>query len=447
MWLLPVVPRLARTAAAIYYRVRYRGGTVPAEGPVLLVANHPNSLLDPMLVAAAARRPVRFLAKAPLFSDAKVGWLIRAAGSIPVYRRSDDPTQVQRNEEMFRAVHHALAAGDAVAIFPEGISHSEPSIAPLRTGAARIALGTAAHAGHAIPIIPVGLVFRRKEQFRSDALVILGQPIAWADLAGRGLDDAEAVRSLTERISGALRSLTINLDAWHDAPLVETATAIWEAEQAAHPDQEQRVARQAITAQILARVRAAGDAEGLQLAKDVAAHRRRLRRLDLRPADLNADVGASRALRWATARMPLIMPLAAVVAAAGWVLFLIPYQLTAMIVGRFPLKTDTSSTWKLMVGAVTYAIWTLALAAAAWRMVAWWAGLGVMLLAPAVGMAGLLVREEWRGSWKDARRWLLLRRRRAMIEGLRRTQCDLGDRLDRLHQRLARGATPGHLDT
>ena len=92
MWLLPLVPRLARVAAFVYYRVRYRGSGVPPSGPLLLVANHPNSLLDPMLVAAVARRPVRFLAKAPLFTDAKVGWLIRAAGSIPVYRRSDDPS-------------------------------------------------------------------------------------------------------------------------------------------------------------------------------------------------------------------------------------------------------------------------------------------------------------------------------------------------------------------
>ena len=213
MWLLPLVPRLARTAAFVYYRVRYRGSDVPATGPALLVANHPNSLLDPMLVAAVAQRPVRFLAKAPLFRDAKVGWLIRASGSIPVYRRSDDPAQVQRNEEMFRAVHQALASGDAVAIFPEGISHSEPAMAPLRTGAARIAMGAAAMAGAAVPVIPVGLVFRRKEQFRSDALVIVGQPVMWDDLAHLGVDDADAVRALTERIAEALRLLTVNLDA------------------------------------------------------------------------------------------------------------------------------------------------------------------------------------------------------------------------------------------
>ena len=84
MWLLPLFPRIARGAAFTYYRIRYGGEAVPRAGPVLLVANHPNSLLDPVLVVAAARRPVRFLAKAPLFVDPKVGWLVKAAGAIPV---------------------------------------------------------------------------------------------------------------------------------------------------------------------------------------------------------------------------------------------------------------------------------------------------------------------------------------------------------------------------
>lgn len=436
MWLLPLVPRLARVAAFVYYRVRYRGSGVPSSGPALLVANHPNSLLDPMLVAAVARRPVRFLAKAPLFTDAKVGWLIRAAGSIPVYRRSDDPAQVGRNEEMFRAVHQSLASGDAVAIFPEGISHSEPAMTPLRTGAARIALGAATMLGAAVPVIPVGLVFRRKEQFRSEALVVVGQPVPWNDLAHRGVEDADAVRALTDRIGEALRMLTVNLDAWHDAPLVDTATAIWETELRATPDDAQHVTRQATCARILATVRAQQDAEGLALADAIDAHRRRLARLGLRPQDLHTDLGAGRAVRWTTSRVPLLMPLAIAVAAAGWMLFVVPWWLTGFVVNRFPLKTDTRSTWKLMVGAVIYALWLLALAVVAWSQSGGWAAVLVCLVVPVIGMSGMLVRERWRGAWVDARRWFLLRDRQALIHRLRDVQCDLGARLDRLQQRL-----------
>jgi hypothetical protein len=184
-------------------------------------------------------------------------------------------------------------------------------------------------------------------------------------------------------------------------------------------------------------VRAEQDPEGLALAVDVAAHRRRLRRLGLRPGDLKADVGAGRALRWAGARVPLVMPLAAVVAAAGWLLFLVPYRLTGVIVDRFALKPDTRSTWKLMMGTVLYTIWLLLLAATAWRFAEWWVAGLVMVAAPFIGVAGMLVREQWRGSWRDAQRWLLLRSRKPMIDGLRQAQCDLGGRLDRLHNQLA----------
>ena len=71
-------------------------------------------------------------------------------------------------------MHDALASGAAVALFPEGISHSEPSLAPLKTGAARIALGAAPRAGGAFPIVPIGLVFRAKEIFRSEAHASVG---------------------------------------------------------------------------------------------------------------------------------------------------------------------------------------------------------------------------------------------------------------------------------
>ncbi len=441
MWLLPLLPAVARAGARVYYRIRYRGGTVPTGGPVLLVANHPNSLLDPMLVVAAARRPVRFLAKAPLFTDTKVGWLVRASGAIPVYRRQDDPTAVARNDEMFRAVHEALAAGDAVALFPEGISHSEPSLAPLKTGAARIALGAAHEIGGSFPIVPVGLVLRQKEIFRSDGLVLVGNPLTWDDLARRGAADGDAVRELTARIDEALRRQTVNLEAWHDEPLVETALRIWEAEAGVRFPATERLERLATVTRMLAAIRASREETGLALVRAVHDHRRRLSRVGLRPADLGADTGRRRAFTWAVARLPLVLPLWLLVGAAGWLLFLVPYHLTGMVVDHFPLERDTRSTWKLMVGALLYTAWVLMVALAAWGLWTPWAGVAALGAMPLVGMTGLLVRERWRGSWQDARRWLLLRSRHSLIDSLRITQQELAARLDSLyHDFVSRGA-------
>lgn len=441
MWLTPFFPWIARLGAFTYYRMRYDGATVPRGGPALLVANHPNSLLDPMLVAAAARRPVRFLAKAPLFADIKIAWLIRAVGAIPVYRRADDPAQMERNEEMFRAVHQALADGAAVGIFPEGLSHDEPALAPLRTGAARIALGAHALTGHPFPVVPVGLVFRQKDVFRSDALVLVGQPVPWDDLAPLGANDDGAVRVLTSRIAEALRQLTVNLERWEDQPLVDCAMRIWEAERGAPLDPGERVARLGATTRILAAVRQSEDPDGTGLARDVEAHRRRLRRLGLRPADFVSDVGLARSAGWAARRVPLVMPLAAAVAIVGWLLFWTPYRLTGIVVHRMRRPADQRSSYKLLVGIAVYAAWVLALAAAGAVIFNIWAGLGALLGVPAVGMAGLVIRERWRGAGSDVRRFILLRSRRELVDTLRATQRELGVRLNSLYRDFAaRGA-------
>jgi len=435
-WLLPLFPPLARAASRVYYRLTIAGGRIPARGPVLLVANHPNSLLDPVLVQAVAGRPIRFLAKAPLFTDAKVGWLVRGSGAIPVYRAADDPAQMGRNEDTFRAVHAALAGGDAVGIFPEGLSHSDPALAPLRTGAARIALGV----GRAFPVVPVGLVFRAKDVFRSEALVLVGEAVAWDDLAPRGTADAEAVRELTARLDAALRRVTVNLEHWEDGPLAECAVRIWESERSAAPAPAERVGRLEVTTRILAALRERGDGEALALAAEVGAHCRRLARLRLRPGDLRADVGLGRGLTWGTRRLPLVLPLAAAAALAGFLLFFPPYWLTGRVVARFRPDPDQGATHKLLAGIVLYGLWLALLAVLAGLAFAPWAAFLVLTGAPVVGMAGLLVRERWRGDWRDARRFFLLRSRRALAAQLAGRQRDLAGRLHALYESsVARG--------
>lgn len=431
MWLLPMLSGLSRATSHIYYRVRFSGPSIPA-GPVLLVANHPNSLIDPTLVVAAGSRPVRFLAKAPLFRSGAIGWLVKAAGAIPVYRRQDDPGQMSRNEDAFNAVFAALARGDVVGIFPEGISHSEPGMAPLRTGAARIALGAAVELGQVISVVPVGLSFRAKELFRSDAYVVRGFPLAWGDLAARGPDDADAVRELTTRIDAALRGVTVNLAEWEDQPLVECALRVWEAERGTPSRAAERLTRIDFTTQALARVRASNDAAGLQLIDDVRRHDRRLRWLGLRPSDLAADVRTERAVRYAAARLYLIFPFGLLLAVIGGVLFWPPYRLTGVLVARLRLPRDVRATWQLLSGTVLYAVWLGVLGWFVWTRFGWVPGIAGLVLIPAVAMAGLYVRENWRSTLRDIRKFLLLRSRRPLVDKLREEQKALAARLDSL---------------
>ena len=103
-------------------------------------------------------------------------------GRDPVYRRLDQGVDTSRNTETFAAVRAALADGDAVCIFPEGISHSTGRLEPLRTGAARMALA-AEREGRPRALVAVGLNFDRKTAFRSRVTValrpaVLGRPIS-----------------------------------------------------------------------------------------------------------------------------------------------------------------------------------------------------------------------------------------------------------------------------
>ncbi|HEX9579763.1 MAG TPA: 1-acyl-sn-glycerol-3-phosphate acyltransferase [Gemmatimonadales bacterium] len=442
MWLLPAFSALANTAARVYYRLTVAGERVPESGPLLLVANHQNSLLDPTLVCAAARRPVRFLAKAPLFDDPKVGWLVRATGSIPVYRQQDDPALMRRNLDTFRAAYHVLASGAAVGIFPEGRSHSEPSLAELRTGAARIVVGTWSAHQLLVPVVPVGLTFRQKDVFRSEALVVVGAPLSLGDLAFGTAPEVALVRQITERIGAGLRQITLNLESWEDRPLVEAAVDIWDAEWHADPGPVGRVQRLDVTTRLLGDLRHHPDPRWTGLVRDVKDHARRLSRLRLDPASLGARTDAATGVRWTVRRFHLLLPVALGWAVAGLVCFLVPYHVLGFIVSRLRLYQDERSTWELLLGTVVYAVWIIGLAIASSLRWGWVAGLVVAAGLPLIGMGGIAIRERWRGAWSDARRFFLLRSRGDLIAGLQVQQRDLAERFRTLYQERLAKATP-----
>ena len=431
MWLLPVLSTLTSAVTRTFSRLERAGGSVPRTGPVLVVANHNNSLLDPALLATAARRPVRFLAKAPLFSDRMLGWLVRGAGAIPIYRRRDDPTLTSRNLDSFAAAQAALARGDAVGIFPEGLSHDEPSLSPLKTGAARIALG-AASLGRPPAIVPIGLVFRQKESFRSEALVVVGEPVEWRDLAGGGDDEARRMRELTSRIEHALRGVTINLETWEDAPLVLCAEAVWAAEHQTSAEPADRIARLRAVTETLARLRREGGGRWELIARDLSRHERLLRRLGMQPAELHTDARLSTAVRWSVRQLPYAAVAGWLVAAIGTILWWLPYRATGWFVD-VDARGDSTSTNKALYGTVLMLGWYVALLAAAGAAAGWIAALATAVLAPAAGLATLALQDRWRDAWGDARRFLLRRRRRDLIEALRERQRELARRLDELY--------------
>jgi 1-acyl-sn-glycerol-3-phosphate acyltransferase len=206
-----------RVVAGVFFRHIEVVGLehVPADGPVIFVGNHPNSLIDPVLIVVSCGRAVRFAAKDVLFRSPFLRPLLRALGAVPVARRADHADAREaaaRNEAAFDVLFDVLAQGSAIGIFPEGLSHDGPQLARLKTGAARIAFGVCQrHPRVRVRVVPCGLTYMQRKRFRSSVLLQFGAPLTIEAAAAAA---PEAVVHLTNEIDRALRALTVNASDW-----------------------------------------------------------------------------------------------------------------------------------------------------------------------------------------------------------------------------------------
>lgn len=219
-------------ALGFYFRriERFHAGRVPATGPVLIVANHPCSLTDSFVVGHAVARPVSFMATVELFRFAPFKWLLSRCGVIPVNRLKDDPRGMKSVLETFERCYAVMERGGAVALFPEGITHDDPQLKEVKSGAARMALELEhRHAGKlGLTIVPVGLNFSAKEHYRSDVLVNFGEPIRAADFrAGYAERRKECINRLTGEIESRIKSLIVHLPHLEQARVVAAVKRLY----------------------------------------------------------------------------------------------------------------------------------------------------------------------------------------------------------------------------
>ncbi len=421
---------LVSVAVRVFYRVERVGPPLP-DGALLLVANHPNALLDPSLVQTTAGRPVRFLAKSTLFHGGFLSPLVRRSGAIPVYRKIDPGVDTSRNVEMFAAVQRALANGHVICLFPEGISHVSGRLERLRRGAAQIAL-TSAAADHPVTIIPVGLNFDRLPLFRSRVIAVFGQPFDAADLVEAFRQDPQtAVQRLTDRIADRLRALMVEAGPRADLPLVDRIDRLYAAARDVSRDPAERVHRRRLIAGGMERLRTADPAQYDAILDDLRIYDDQLKAFGLRESDLDRRMPAGQVVRFllreGTRALVLAPP-----ALLGVLCFAPPYQLTWALSRRAP-DLQSRATWQVVGGVVVYGAWIAVLATVTGLWLGAGIGFGVAVVLPVVAFVGLAAFEREASVLKLVRAFLANRqtplRARASLKQQRAAIATLLDRV------------------
>ncbi|MEM7586251.1 MAG: 1-acyl-sn-glycerol-3-phosphate acyltransferase [Acidobacteriota bacterium] len=255
-----------RRIVGIFFRqVRVTGVRhIPAEGGGLMIAWHPNALVDPGLMMTHFPRRIVFGARHGLFKIPLLGSLMRSVGTVPIYRKMDakgesgETVRREANRKSLDALAGAVANGSFAALFPEGQSHDEPDVQELKAGAASLYYRACELTPENMPkpvILPVGLHYDDKGVFGSNALVSFHPPVELPpDLAEppAAADPKEARRQkyagLTEELDRILREVVLGTESWELHHMMHRARKLVRAERAARagaalgrPDIEERV--------------------------------------------------------------------------------------------------------------------------------------------------------------------------------------------------------------
>jgi 1-acyl-sn-glycerol-3-phosphate acyltransferase len=357
-----------RVIKRYYPRIQITGAEkIPKTGPVLFCANHPNSLVDPILIGIAARRPVSFMAKAPLFKTPLLGPIIKALGMVPAYRGRDDARQVKKNSASLALVAKGLKAGRAMGIFPEGVSSDIRQLGLVRSGAARIALEAFDNGVTDLIIIPLGINYDKKEQLGSKVWIDVGQPLDLASwIPEHSQNDEETIapsddkrlrRKLTEELGTALKNVIVHVDNVDWDPLLTDLETIFKRTKHKPSDQVPALMRRKRIADAINFYYEQDPATADKIIGKVESYHRELRSAGLVIDD--SILNHSRTYAIFTFLWQLgVLVLWFLPALFGSIMNMVPFLITRKVSAKFQDDGQkTITTWRLVCGIPIYLLW------------------------------------------------------------------------------------------
>ena len=419
-----------RLALHVFFRETEVEGIdrVPRAGPLLLVSNHANAFVDAILVVALLDRRVTLTAKGTLRRNPLLRFLIDGLGIVEFQRRQDvgEGADPSRNDEAMAECGQRLRDGAAICIFPEGVSHSDPSLRPFRKGAARIALDFVSAEGEdrAIPlrVVPVGLQYEAKEKLRSAVWIRFDEPIDVAAWASANQGDAEA---LTDLVETRVRELTQNFGRRREALLIDWAEEVWSSVvgmPAPLDAKERTYSARVLLIERLQRawesLASAGDSEVAALVGRLRKFRVALRGLGISARELFLSMNPLRAAFFVLRELEIIV-IGAPIAALGLAQHLLPALAIRAIAKLLSKDRDHWASNVIVPGIVVWpvALWLEAMAVALVSSGAW--AVGWLVVAPFTLVYVTLYAERVGNALRRARAFVLLAASRGRRNTLR----------------------------
>ena len=195
----------------IYYkRIVVEGlENIPKNQPLILVANHQNALIDPLLVATHISIRPYFLTRAAVFKNPIAAYLLNLIQMLPVYRVLDGFSTIPQNQRTFQKTNQVLQQKGSVLIFAEGNHSIVRNIRPLSKGFTRMAYGALAQCPELAPVVlPIGIQYSAHKRSAGMARITLGKSIPVDP------DPTQALK-LTKQVEQALKSLVVDIPNAH----------------------------------------------------------------------------------------------------------------------------------------------------------------------------------------------------------------------------------------
>lgn len=186
---------------------------IPKKGAVLFTVNHPNGLIDPLMVTTNTPRITHYLVRAASFKNPMVKKVLASLNLMPIYRIRDGVKELSKNTEVFNDCFDILNKQKALMIFPEGSHDRRRTIRTISKGFTRILFGAfEKYPDLKVTIIPVGITYQNASQFSSKVAIHYGKPIKANDFYNPN-ELKDSVNAIKSEVVNQLKELTVHIAA------------------------------------------------------------------------------------------------------------------------------------------------------------------------------------------------------------------------------------------